>query len=156
MSEEEQAAGVAEAAKIASAAAATASEAARIAAVTAKDTARLLSEAVSHSKDMLTRDALRADLGDLREELKYYFDTKIELKANVDHVDRMDQRIIKQEAGEFTAPQVLRIQSIVTDHIKTGITSTWALRTNKMAWVVGFLAFASLAVSIISLIHAFT
>jgi len=97
----------------------------------------------------VSRDALRADLGDLELRLRTYFDAKIELKANADHVNKLEDRLVKQEAGEWTKAQELSIK----DFLKQDDSSTWALKSNKMAWAVGLSSFAGLASSIVLTAH---
>lgn len=99
------------------------------------------------SEISLWREVLKSELLASEQRQREYFDSRLELKASKEHVDKLETWQAKQERGEFTPAQTLRFKNVVEEVLATKLKSTWALRANKAAWFYTFVAIAALALS---------
>lgn len=100
----------------------------------------------------VSRDALRADLGELEMRLREYLDTRLELKANSHDLHALTERVDATDRGELTAGAELKIKSLIDEAFTVRLTTGWALRGNKATILAVCVAVCSLGVAIASLL----
>lgn len=103
----------------------------------------------------VSRDALRADLGDLRDELKDYIRESLERKANADVVAQLAARVDLHESGVFPPAWELRVRTMINEAIdnSTSLASQGRYRiTSLMVTVLGSTA-AILGAILYAVIH---
>lgn len=103
----------------------------------------------------VSRDALRADLGDLRDELKDYIRESLETKANADVVAQLAARVDLHESGVFPPAWELRVKTMINEGIdaSTALASQGRYRiTSLMVTMVGSTA-AILGAILYAVVH---
>ncbi len=112
----------------------------------------------------VTRDALRADLAEMKDELKTLFRDELKEKADVGEVARLATSVqhvvdwrMKAESGEFTAAQLMALDQRLAARDRSREDGTWSRRERRFAFasvvtaVVG--ACSGAIVMIVNLLH---
>lgn len=102
----------------------------------------------------VSRDALRAELAELKADLLEKIGNKLEQKANAAELVELSKRVDLHEAGVFPPAWELRLSKLVEDSINQRVQTSWALRSSKAGFAYLFVSLGSLGLAVTDfLIH---